>query len=250
MGERAKNKARFIKNKRRIIMNSIISIITALIITISNLFGIVPLTEFFENLFSVEIFDEEKEIAKDETIELENGNTDSDVSVTKPVSDVRLVPAEGSTTIIDENTKAITGLEMCLTENALRERFLAVEGDGCYELELMEGYTGNWLGTGTKVKLYDNTNTAEPVEIYIIVIYGDVNGDSIADAADGTETKNEALEQTNWSRQDCEDYDLYKTLAADLNKNGVVEYDEGKIISDVSIGFSIIDQTNANVILM
>ncbi len=249
-------------------MNSIISIITAIIITVSNLFGFAPVTEFFENLFSVEIFGEENKYTEElpeepseedaeteENFDSENGNLNLNGPETQPepVSDVKLVPAEGSTTIIDETTKAITGLNLFITEKELKEDFLAVEGDGYYELEYTNSDSKDWPGTGTRVKVYDNSNAAEPVAVYTIVIYGDINGDTIPDANDSTFASDEAVFITNWSRTEIYDevtnaiipnseYNFYKTMAADLNNDGVVDATDALLIGDVAIGIRTIDQ--------
>ena len=249
-------------------MNSIISIITAIIITVSNLFGFAPVTEFFENLFSVEIFGEEnkytnelpEEPSEEDTETEENFNSENNnlnlnnpEIQPEPVSDVKLVPAEGSTTIIDETTKAITGLKLFITEKELREDFLAVEGNGYYDLEYINSDSKNWPGTGTRVKVYDNSNATEPVAVYTIVIYGDINGDTIPDANDSTFAYEESVFVTNWSRAEIynevtntvipnSEYDFYKTKAADLNNDGVVNATDALLIGDVTIGFCTIDQ--------
>jgi len=233
-------------------MNSIISIITALIITVSNLFGFAPVTEFFETLFSVEIFAEENEHAEElpeepseedteskETIYQEdadiNLNASEPAPEPEPVSNVKLVPVDGSTTVIDENKKIITGLREYIQAKDLSD-FFVVDGDGYYELEYADELHFGWPGTGTLVKVYDNSDTSEPVAVYTIVIYGDVNGDTYVTAADSTYISNEVDGITNWSETE------YKVIAADINRNGVVDAEDAKLVGDASGGFYTIYQ--------
>ena len=237
-------------------MNSIVSIIMTLVITISNLFGLLPVTDFFEELFSFGIVEKGPEYGeelpkepsneKEEITELENSNVNASVPEEAPetVSTVKLVPAEGSTTVIDENTKTITGLKQFISELEFREDFVAVDGDGYYETEYPSSGVKGFTGTGTKIKLYDNTNSEEPVAVYTIVIYGDVNGDSTVTATDGTNIDEELKGITSWSQQQSEEYNFYKIMAADLNKDGVVNADDSVIIGDSAAGIRTIDQVS------
>ncbi len=237
-------------------MNSIISIIMALVITVSNLFGFAPVTEFFEKLFFDDIvgeeiyteelpqkpFDEETSTETEENLGSENENLNADAP------EVKLVPAEGSTTVIDENTKIITGLKQFISEFEFREDFVAVDGDGYYETEYPSSKFKGFTGTGTKIKLYDNTNPEEPVAVYTVVIYGDVNGDSIVTATDSACIDEEFNGKTNWSQQQSEEYNFYKTMAADLNKDGIVNADDSVIIGDSAAGIRTIDQVSGNAV--
>ena len=152
----------------------------------------------------------------------------------EPISDVKLVTAEGSTAVIDSDTMAITGLREFLDETELREKFLAVEGEGYYEIEYACSNMTGWPGTGSTVKLYSNSDSEEPVAVYTIVIYGDIDGDTLATSMDSA----------------CADgeHDFYRTMAADLNKDGVVNDDDGDIIRDASVGILRIDQTDGSLI--
>ena len=157
---------------------------------------------------------------------------------------VRLVAAEGSTTVIDRSTMIITGLTTKMNDNK-KDNYLAVEGDGYYTITPAEGYTG-FYGTGSKVEVYDNADTSAPVETFYIVIYGDVNGDSAVNSADNSIVENEVLFATNWSRGDTKDELMF--MAADLNKDGKIKQGDADGIMNYTLGIAKIDQATGNVI--
>lgn len=164
---------------------------------------------------------------------------------------VRLIPMEGSTTIIDRDINVITGLrEYIIAEDTLRNNYLDVEGDGFFTITPV---ATKQYGTGTIVELYDNLDPTTPIETYVIVIYGDINGDSIVQAVDSTYADDEGLMLTNWSEETVydkatgtmvanPDYDPYKVMAADLNGDGIIDATDATIIGDASIGMFRINQ--------
>ncbi len=156
---------------------------------------------------------------------------------------VRLVAAEGSTTVIDRSTMIITGLTTKLND-AKKDKYLAVEGDGYYTITSVEGFEG-YYGTGAVVKVFDNADTSAPIEVFYIVIYGDVDGDSAVNSVDAAMVEDEALYATNWSRG--ENKDILKVMAADLNKDGQVRANDKDAITNTSIGITEIDQVSGTV---
>lgn len=167
--------------------------------------------------------------------------------------EVKLIPMAGSTTIIDTDNMAIYGLQEYLTESIIRGQFLDVEGDGFFELTPVDK---GCYGTGTKVTLYDNLDPTTPVETYTIVIFGDINGDSAIQAIDRTIANEENLMITNWSQEqifdgsaivDNTNYDFYKTMAADLNGDGMIDSTDATIIGDATIGIIIVDQVTGKI---
>lgn len=158
---------------------------------------------------------------------------------------VKLIPMAGSTTVIDTDKMVIYGLQEYLTESILRNDYLDVEGDGFFTITPVQT---DYYGTGAKVTLYDNLNPTVPVETYTIVVFGDINGDSFVQAIDCTYADEENLMITNWSMEkgfdglDNPNYDPYKTMAADLNGDGIIDSTDATIIGDSSIGIIIIDQ--------
>ncbi len=162
---------------------------------------------------------------------------------------VKLIPMAGSTTIIDTDKNVIYGLQENLNETILRNSYLDVEGDGYFTITpVKRGY----YGTGAMVELYDNQDASgTPIETYVIVVFGDINGDSRVEAIDKTYVDDEELTITNWSVEDVfengsivanPDYDPYKTMAADLNGDGMIDATDATIIGDATIGILTIDQ--------
>ena len=157
---------------------------------------------------------------------------------------VRLVAAEGSTTQIDRTNMIITGLKTKFSD-AKADNYLAIEGDGYYTLTPVEGYTG-YYGTGAKVEVYDNADTSAPIEVFYIVIYGDVNGDSAVNSLDGSLVEDESMYVSSWSRGDTKDE--LKVMAADLNKDGKVTANDANDIVNTALGITSIDQVTGTVI--
>jgi len=168
---------------------------------------------------------------------------------------VKLIPMAGSTTIIDREAMIITGLQEYLNEGILRNDYLDVEGDGYFEIVIK---VAGYYGTGAKIELYDRMGTEDKsddvlVETYTIVVYGDVNGDSLVQAIDSTYADDEGLLLSNWSNEMVfngtefvanPDYDPYMTMAADLLHDGIINASDAAIIGDASIGLLTIDQVN------
>lgn len=160
---------------------------------------------------------------------------------------VKLIPMAGSTTVIDDETKAIYGLQLFATEEILRESYLDVEGDGYFTVTPSKK---TMCGTGTVIQLYDNV-TGLPVEgeTYTIVIFGDLNGDSNINNTDYSIAQAEVDWFTSWSDpSDEENYDPYKTMAADFDKDGMIGRNEASSINKEVLGAISIDQTTGNII--
>ena len=158
---------------------------------------------------------------------------------------VELVPMDGSTTVIDDEKMAIYGLDIYLVEKDLRDDFLKVNGDGFFTVAPSKGTA---CGTGTVIELYDNANPAEPIKTYTIVIFGDVNGDGNITTTDYTLAQAEYDMLTFWSDPMDESYNPYKTMAADLNGDGVISVKEPASIHRFVLSAVDIDQTNGDVI--
>ena len=160
---------------------------------------------------------------------------------------VKLIPEAGSTTVIDRDNFLIYGLQEYLNESIL-DKYLAVEGDGYYTIVPV---SAGYYGTGAKVELYDNLDTSAPIETYTIIVFGDINGDSLAQAIDSAYADDEQLMKTDWSEEQIfngtewvanPNYDPYKTMAADLNGDGIIDSIDATIIGDSSIGIVRINQ--------
>ncbi len=141
---------------------------------------------------------------------------------------------EGSTTVIDTAnapagaTGYISGLD-CAGVNAwsdhmeltdlITQGFLEIEGDGRLEYT----YFGNntTIGTGTRVDFINN-KTNEVVATYIVILYGDNNGDGVITYSDLTD----AFNYLAWNDFTF-DYDFMSeanAIAMDLNGDGAISY--------------------------
>ena len=161
---------------------------------------------------------------------------------------VTLALKEGSTAeVFETNTTdpeitygLIRGLDTQLTKTDLEETYLGVTGDGTLRI------TPSWnrfniCGTGTMVEVYDNVDN-KVVEIYFIVVYGDLNGDSGISAADIPVMNLEMLGNTGWSDATNEEYNKALTHAADLKKDGSINGIDATMLRDVTLSVAYIDQ--------
>ena len=123
---------------------------------------------------------------------------------------VKLVPVEGSTTMIERYVGGaeviesyndgysvtadrytadagfdkwyIYGLAKELNNsNGILDNYIKVSGDGYYDVEYVSGTD---VGTGVKISVYDNFDTSAPVEEFHIIIFGDVTGDGYIEGTD------------------------------------------------------------------
>lgn len=153
---------------------------------------------------------------------------------------VKLVPAAGSTTVIDYDYNYIYGLQERLTINKLVSDYLSVINGGYFVVTSVEGY-GGVAGTGAVVKLYDSIDNSL-LESFYVVIFGDLNGDSMINATDVKIVEDEATGITSWSHEVSLDYSPSKLMAADLYKDGRVNCLDCSIIYSAALGTAIIDQ--------
>ncbi len=160
---------------------------------------------------------------------------------------VALVEQPGSTTVIDRDNKVIYGLGTRMKASDYDKIYLDVEGDGYFTVTPADGRAG-FYGTGTVISLYDNNSTTgEPVEVYYVVIFGDVNGDSDINAADASAVEDEYFWVTGWSREGSDDYAYYKLIAGDLDKDGDIDVNDHTNIVNYTVGVIAIDQTTGTV---
>lgn len=92
---------------------------------------------------------------------------------------VELVSKEGSTTVIDRNNGYIYGIDESLSKTGFTNNYIAINGSGRVECLM----SGNRVGTGTVVNFYNDT-TGELIESFIVIIFGDVDGNGIVNARD------------------------------------------------------------------
>ena len=159
---------------------------------------------------------------------------------------VQLVAAPGSTTVIDRENGYIYGLEEMLTAKILDDDYLDYEGDGT--LVIKPAPTGtNRYGTGAVVELYDNAD-GSLVETYTIIVFGDLNGDSVVNGLDVSIADDEAFYITEWSLEGSAEYQAHLVFAANLDNNAVIDNIDVTIIKHHTLGVAEIDQTTGKLI--
>ena len=140
-------------------------------------------------------------------------------------------PADNSDTVVNAVTKLISGLVERITTSAFTNDYIEVTGTDA-ELEIEQGIG---FGTGSKAILSQSGKT---VITYEIVIYGDVDGDGIADGRDVQIAQMLAdgmLTQADVSASVFE--------AADCDHNGVIDDNDVQLIIGSGIMTKTIDQT-------
>jgi len=117
--------------------------------------------------------------------------------------------SEGMSTIIDSEKKVIS----CLAENLNTEsimEYIAVSDD------VTVSFSNDVIGTGTVITIEDKSGNV--LDSYTAVIFGDYNGDGVADVEDTAYFASIA----NFEIFDYYDYE-YLFMAADINGDGVVD---------------------------
>ncbi len=146
----------------------------------------------------------------------------------------------GSTTVINQATHLIYGLEPGITQDEFESRFVRIYGNAC----IICTSASDAFGTGTKVELVDNT-TGEVIEDYYIVIFGDVNGDGIIGGSDADmiiDIGNYALPQ--WEPVE----DAAFNMAGDVFLDGVIDENDYVVMNNVQNYVQQINQVNGKVL--
>ena len=153
---------------------------------------------------------------------------------------VTLAKRTGSTTVFaaEAGVNYIYGLEEGLSEQAFRNQFVLVGGDGRLQITKVDGS----FGTGTRVDLYDNVTNAL-LKTYWVVIFGDVDGDGYVTAAD------ENLIDAAASYQSEFEYGTAAFYAADIMQDGGVDALDLNIVSAATSYTGVLDQANPGVII-
>ena len=188
---------------------------------------------------------------------------------------VKLVPTEGSTTMIERNG-AIESYNDGYTVSAdpvdvaegetfakyliyglkanLRDTVLATERNTTWVEVQGDGYTtvtpvtSGRLGTGTIVAVYDRNGTADKaddilVEQFYVVIFGDVDGNARITVDDKNVIAAEVSSPT-WSSNRTKVEHLFR--AANLDGNRRLTIDDGVLVASASAG-AVIDQVTGRV---
>lgn len=166
---------------------------------------------------------------------------------------------EASVAVIDDEVDEtntingyIYGVDSCVTVTAFEEAYVKAVGNGHLEVTPAYNYRKfNTVGTGTKVELIDDV-TAEVVETYYVVVYGDLNGDGFCDSIDVAMMREEIAVVDSTSILDGTTKgtwtaDALKTAApqmkaADLDGNGVLDSNDLTLIKDIAGFRAEVDQ--------
>ena len=186
---------------------------------------------------------------------------------------VKLVPVVGSTTVIERNgvTESYNDNSVTTdsyakptnynqyyiygfanrralpTEDNLTTRYITYTGDGRIEITRREGMeSAQKLGTGTKVKLYDNI-TGAVVEEFYLIYFGDVDGDCYVTTADYNLVNKEVSLGRTWSSLRGSSRILYMIKAANLDGSANIYTADLNIFSKVVNGVAAIDQKTGTV---
>lgn len=145
----------------------------------------------------------------------------------------------------------VYGIKEYIKAPELLDKYIDVSGDGRIELIHVEnGLGGTWeyTGTGTVINVYNRMGTPDDtsddilVESFHIVIFGDINGDSVVQAIDATYVYDEAAGLTSWANPGSGKYVHYLEKAANIDGNLYVDAVDATYIGDHSIGIVRIDQ--------
>jgi len=137
-----------------------------------------------------------------------------------PLEEDAMAADPDSGCVIDSGTGTIYGLEPGITKEQFESSFVNVSSG--YSLQ----YSVEAIGTGTVVNVIDS-GTGEVVETYTLILFGDVNGDSVINAVDFDIC---SLVQ-NWMIEWDETEDAAFIKAADVNGDGRVDAVDADIIS-------------------
>ena len=90
-----------------------------------------------------------------------------------------LLAKQGATTVVEQETGLIYGLETNITKDEFENNFITLTGD----CRIVYSPDTDILGTGTKIEVVDNDSNTT-LQVFYIVIFGDVNGDGNIDSTD------------------------------------------------------------------
>ncbi|MBQ2848500.1 MAG: InlB B-repeat-containing protein, partial [Clostridia bacterium] len=176
---------------------------------------------------------------------------------------VKLIPGDGSTTVIERDgvkesiaagsvtnvpydTEGYTdedfdkawfvyGLKEGLTQKTFEAgNYVAVQGDGEIRITANRGR----MGTGAVIEVYDNV-TGERVEKFIVIIFGDLNGDAKISSPDSGLLKDE-LSDPSWSATKTRVEYMFR--AANVSGDRKVSSADSGRLSDAISKIKTIDQ--------
>lgn len=146
-----------------------------------------------------------------------------------------LAGAPGTATVVNHSSLYVYGLLPGLTQSEFENDLVKKYGNG--RLEFI--HHPNGFGTGSRVCFVDNLTNAV-VYTYILLIYGDVNGDGNVDSGDAGTAVDFENYMVSWDLPE----DSAFRLAGDLNGDGVTDSIDAGIMIDYENYMVDIDQIN------
>ncbi len=145
----------------------------------------------------------------------------------------QLVAQPGATTVVDSTENLIYGLKAGITREEFEDDFITLTGNA----KLVVTPTTQGFGTGTKVEVVDKVSQ-NVIQTFIIIIFGDVNGDGNIDSMDAGVLVDIENYKTVWNPVT----DAIFIKAGDLNGDGNFDSVDAGIIADEANYKSILDQ--------
>lgn len=146
-----------------------------------------------------------------------------------PEEEIKLIPTDNLTTVIDYENKLIYGLAPGLSTLA---DFVEVQGKGCVMNTVK---SGNYIGTGSVVEIRKNTAV---MDSYTVVIFGDLDGDGWYDGQDSIFVDllaNGILSEATLGKA--------KYTAADCNRDGAIDNSDVALLNYAGLLLAEIQQT-------
>ena len=131
------------------------------------------------------------------------------------------------------------GLKTGITGEEFERDFVSVTGNA----RLIITQTAGGFGTGTKVEVVDN-ETQDIIQTFIVIIFGDVNGDGNIDGADAAKVVDVGNYLAVWDPNMA----VYCSIAGDLNGDGNIDAIDAGMMIDAENHLRVIDQMNGALI--
>lgn len=151
---------------------------------------------------------------------------------------IQLSPLNG--TVIDEERGYIYGLVPGITKTVFENERVALTGNASLII-----HADHRLGTGTKVEVFDE-HTQSVVATYYIIIFGDVNGDGVADSVDADILVEVENYRIDWAGPLN---DLLR-FAGDINRDGSIGATDADILREAENFMLTINQTDGTFLVL
>lgn len=145
-----------------------------------------------------------------------------------------LAPASGASTIVNHGSLFIYGLFPGITQSEFESEFVILYGSG--QLEYVQNAAG--FGTGTRIN-YIDTATGTIIYTYILLVFGDVNGDGNVDSGDAGTAVDVENYMVSWDSTE----DAAFISAGDVNGDGATDSIDAGMMVDFENYMTEIVQT-------